>query len=71
MVTLKTLHLTNAWHATSGGIATFYKELVAAAGMESYKAVASAIRRHAQRLKTHKIAQALLRQVSQMKNEEM
>ena len=28
---IKTLHLTNAWHATSGGIATFYRALLAAA----------------------------------------
>jgi alpha-1,6-mannosyltransferase len=27
----KTLHLTNAWHATSGGIATFYRALIEAA----------------------------------------
>jgi hypothetical protein len=29
-MTLKTLHLTNSWHATSGGIATFYKALIEA-----------------------------------------
>jgi alpha-1,6-mannosyltransferase len=28
---MKTLHFTNAWHATSGGIATFYRALIAAA----------------------------------------
>lgn len=28
---MKTLHLTNAWHGQSGGIATFYRELMAAA----------------------------------------
>lgn len=28
---MKTLHLTNAWHATSGGIATFYRALIAEA----------------------------------------
>lgn len=28
---MKTLHLTNAWHSQSGGIATFYRELIAAA----------------------------------------
>jgi alpha-1,6-mannosyltransferase len=28
---IKTLHLTNAWHATSGGIATFYRALLDAA----------------------------------------
>jgi glycosyltransferase involved in cell wall biosynthesis len=28
---LKTLHLTNSWHETSGGIATFYRALIAAA----------------------------------------
>ena len=30
-MTLKTLHLTNAWHETSGGIATFYRALLRAA----------------------------------------
>jgi glycosyltransferase involved in cell wall biosynthesis len=30
-VPLKTLHLTNSWHETSGGIATFYRALMAAA----------------------------------------
>lgn len=30
----KTLHLTNAWHSTSGGVATFYRELLAAAERE-------------------------------------
>ena len=34
---IKTLHLTNAWHATSGGIATFYRELVAAANEEGHQ----------------------------------
>jgi alpha-1,6-mannosyltransferase len=28
---MKTLHITNAWHATSGGIATFYRALMEAA----------------------------------------
>lgn len=28
---MKTLHLTNAWHASSGGIRTFYRELLKAA----------------------------------------
>lgn len=28
---MKTLHLTNSWHATSGGIATFYRALMAEA----------------------------------------
>jgi alpha-1,6-mannosyltransferase len=28
---MRTLHLTNAWHATSGGIATFYRALLGAA----------------------------------------
>ena len=28
---LKTLHLTNAWHSTSGGISTFYRALIDAA----------------------------------------
>lgn len=31
---IKTLHLTNAWHATSGGISTFYRALIAAANEE-------------------------------------
>ena len=31
---IKTLHLTNAWHATSGGISTFYRALLAAANEE-------------------------------------
>jgi alpha-1,6-mannosyltransferase len=31
---LKTLHLTNAWHAASGGIGTFYKALLEAANRE-------------------------------------
>ena len=30
-VTMKTLHLTNAWHETSGGIATFYRALMESA----------------------------------------
>ena len=30
-MSLKTLHLTNAWHATSGGIGTFYRSLLEAA----------------------------------------
>ncbi len=30
-MSLKTLHLTNAWHATSGGIGTFYRSLLQAA----------------------------------------
>ena len=30
-MSLKTLHLTNAWHRTSGGIGTFYRALLAAA----------------------------------------
>jgi alpha-1,6-mannosyltransferase len=30
-MSLKTLHLTNAWHATSGGIGTFYRSLLRAA----------------------------------------
>lgn len=30
-MTLRTLHLTNAWHESSGGIATFYRALLAAA----------------------------------------
>ena len=31
MQAIKTLHLTNSWHETSGGIATFYRALMAAA----------------------------------------
>lgn len=31
---MKTLHLTNAWHASSGGIGTFYKALIEAANKE-------------------------------------
>ena len=30
-MTIKTLHITNAWHSTSGGIATFYRALLRAA----------------------------------------
>ncbi len=30
-MTIKTLHLTNSWHQTSGGIATFYRALIEAA----------------------------------------
>ena len=33
---IKTLHLTNAWHATSGGISTFYRALLAAANQEGH-----------------------------------
>jgi len=33
---IKTLHLTNAWHATSGGIATFYRALLAAADEQGH-----------------------------------
>src|SRR5262249_25447055 len=28
MMRIKTLHLTNAWHETSGGIASFYRALI-------------------------------------------
>jgi len=31
-MSIKTLHLTNYWHSESGGIATFYRELLASAG---------------------------------------
>jgi glycosyltransferase involved in cell wall biosynthesis len=31
-MSIKTLHLTNCWHSESGGIATFYRELLEAAG---------------------------------------
>jgi alpha-1,6-mannosyltransferase len=30
---MKTLHLTNYWHSSSGGIATFYRALIEAAGL--------------------------------------
>jgi alpha-1,6-mannosyltransferase len=33
---LKTLHLTNAWHASSGGIGTFYRALLEAANREGH-----------------------------------
>lgn len=33
---LKTLHLTNSWHETSGGIATFYRALIAAANLRGH-----------------------------------
>lgn len=33
---MKTLHLTNAWHEKSGGISTFYKELMNAANRERH-----------------------------------
>jgi alpha-1,6-mannosyltransferase len=33
---LKTLHLTNSWHATSGGIATFYRALIAASNRQGH-----------------------------------
>lgn len=33
---IKTLHLTNSWHATSGGISTFYRALLAAANDEGH-----------------------------------
>jgi len=33
---VKTLHLTSAWHETSGGIATFYRELIAAANRREH-----------------------------------
>jgi alpha-1,6-mannosyltransferase len=33
---MKTLHLTNAWHEKSGGIATFYRQLIAAANREKH-----------------------------------
>ena len=34
---LKTLHLTNSWHETSGGIATFYRALMAAANRRGHQ----------------------------------
>ena len=30
---IKTVHVTNAWHEQSGGIRTFYRALIAAAGV--------------------------------------
>src|SRR3984885_14704166 len=33
---VKTLHLTNAWHASSGGVGTFYKALFEAANREGH-----------------------------------
>lgn len=33
---IKTLHLTNSWHPTSGGIATFYRSLIAAANQRGH-----------------------------------
>jgi alpha-1,6-mannosyltransferase len=33
---LKTLHLTNAWHASSGGVGTFYRALIDAANRERH-----------------------------------
>jgi len=35
-VRLKTLHLTNSWHETSGGIATFYRALMDAANRRGH-----------------------------------
>jgi alpha-1,6-mannosyltransferase len=34
---MKTLHLTNAWHASSGGIRTFYRELLKAAERQQHQ----------------------------------
>ena len=33
---MKTLHLTNAWHASSGGVGTFYRALIDAANRERH-----------------------------------
>ena len=33
---MKTLHLTNCWHASSGGVSTFYKALFEAAEREEH-----------------------------------
>jgi alpha-1,6-mannosyltransferase len=33
---MKTLHMTNAWHSTSGGVATFYRALIQAANRRSH-----------------------------------
>jgi hypothetical protein len=33
---LKTLHLTNCWHSSSGGVSTFYKALFEAANREGH-----------------------------------
>src|SRR6185369_792789 len=35
--TMKTLHLTNAWHETSGGIATFYRALMEQANQRGHE----------------------------------
>ena len=32
----KSLHFTNAWHETSGGIATFYRAMIAAANKRGH-----------------------------------
>ena len=34
---MKTLHLTNAWHASSGGIGTFYRALIEAANQNGHE----------------------------------
>ncbi len=34
---MKTLHLTNAWHASSGGIGTFYRALIEAANANAHE----------------------------------
>lgn len=34
---LKTLHLTNSWHSSSGGIATFYRALATAANERGHE----------------------------------
>ena len=36
---MKTLHFTNSWHATSGGIATFYRALMEAANLRGHAMV--------------------------------
>jgi alpha-1,6-mannosyltransferase len=37
LMPLKTLHLTNSWHPTSGGIATFYRALMEAANQRGHE----------------------------------
>jgi alpha-1,6-mannosyltransferase len=34
---IKTLHITNAWHATSGGVSTFYRALIQAANRRGHQ----------------------------------
>jgi len=54
---MKTLHLTNSWHETSGGIATFYRALIAAAGRRGHqiRLIVPGERDHMQRIGEHAI----------------